>query len=99
MYVEDGHVKGFLALSSEAEIIGLYVTTKAQRTGLGSSLMAHAKDINPCLSMRVFKQNDPAVKFLFNRGFLIGQETPDEYVMQWCDKDQTACKVGDREKP
>lgn len=90
VYVEEGHVRGFLALSSEAMILGIYVAPDAQRTGLGSALMGHAKDQHACLSMRVLKRNDPAVKFLLNRGFALAEETNTEYVMQWTDKNKEA---------
>lgn len=86
VYVEDGRVRGFVSLSSESEIIGLYVAPQAQSTGLGSSLMGHAKGIHPCLSIRVLQQNDPAVKFLLNRGFSLAAEEAGAYVMQWSEK-------------
>ena len=94
VYVEDGHIRGFVALSSEAVILGIYVAPDAQRTGLGSTLMGHAKEQHACLSMRVIKRNDPAVKFLFNRGFKIAEETDTEYVMQWtANNKETACSL------
>ncbi len=93
-YMEDGRICGFLSISAEAEIIGIYVAPEAQRKGLGSSLMGYAKDTNACLKIRVYKQNDPAVKFLFNRGFSLMEETETEYVMHWCDKKNgESCKV------
>jgi len=99
VYVEKGRVRGFLSLSSDDEILGLYVAPEAQRTGLGSSLMGRVKDTSACLSMRVLKQNDPAVKFLFNRGFALMQETDNEYVMYWCDKNRgQGCPVTDEKQ-
>lgn len=97
VFENQSQVKGFLSLSSENEIIAVCVLPDARNTGIGIHLIDHAKQMFPCLSVRCFKPNELAVKFLINRGFVPVSETADAltgypmYTMEWSDKHRMTC--------
>lgn len=98
VYETRGDIKGFISLSSEAEIIAVCVAPDAQRKGIGIRLIEQAKQLYPCLSVTCFKHNETSVKFLLNRGFAPVSEKKDaltgftQYTMDWSAKSNRACK-------
>jgi|GEM_PF-172835 len=92
VYQNRGEIKGFISLSTEAEVIALCVAAHAQHKRIGTRLIDHAKELFPCLSIQCFKQNERSVKFLLNRGFVPALEKPNaqtghaEYTMEWSTK-------------
>ncbi len=102
VYENHGVIQGFISLTSEAEIIAVCVAPGAQHKGIGIRLIDHAKQLYPCLSVTCFKQNENAVKFLINRGFVPVSEKKDtltgytEYTMDWSAKSNKTCKPLDQ---
>ena len=98
VYHDDGGVKGFICVADD-DITALCTLPEAQGRGIGTQLLEHAKVSHACLSIRVFRRNESAVKFLLNRGFVIAKELPAspdsevEYVMEWSLKHKNACAV------
>lgn len=95
---DDGKVRGFISVTDDATITALSVAHDRQYKGIGARLLEQAKASRSCLSTRVFKHNESAVKFLLNRGFVIveenrtGSDKETEYVMEWSAKNRpTAC--------
>ncbi len=90
-------IQGFLSLSAENEIIAVCVLPDARHSGIGIRLIDHAKQLFPCLSVRCFKPNELAVKFLINRGFVPVSEEADAltgypvYTLEWSDKHRMTC--------
>jgi len=98
VYHDDGGVKGFICVTDDV-ITALCTLPEAQGRGIGTRLLERAKESHACMSTRVFKKNESAVKFLLNRGFVITKELPassdaeSEYVMEWSLKHKNACAV------
>jgi len=98
VYENGGKIQGFISLSAETEILALCVKPGAQHTGVGIRLIEHAKRLYPCLSVTCVKQNESAVKFLINRGFVPVAEKPaaqsglSAYTMQWSSKNKASCR-------
>lgn len=98
IYHDDGGVKGFICVTEDV-ITALCTLPEARGRGGGTRLLDRAKETHACLSIRVFKKNESAVKFLLNRGFVIAKELPAspdseaEYVMEWSLKNKAACPV------
>ena len=96
VYTEDGIINGFICLTQDGHILALCVLPKAQRKGIGTNLINHAKQMMPCLSISVYRRNDTAVKFLQGRGFFPEIQKDDEYVMEWSGKSGAAiCRQHD----
>jgi len=71
----DGEVAGFLALGDDM-VEHLYVRPDAQRTGIGSALLAAAKARRPAgLRLWVFQRNEGARAFYAGHGFTELQRT------------------------
>ena len=91
---DDGQVRGFIRITDDVTISALNVDASAQHTGIGTRLLDHAKATRSCLNTRVYKNNESAVKFLLNRGFVISEEIKREnrmeYLMEWSAKNSTA---------
>lgn len=83
VYTSSGHILGFVCFTAEGVILGLCVAPKAQRSGIGTALIDSVKAQFSCLSIRVFRRNDAAVKFLLNRGFFAEIQKNGEYIMEW----------------
>ena len=87
IYHDDGG-KGFICITDDV-ITALCTLPEAQGRGIGTRLLDCAKESHACMSIRVFRKNESAVKFLLNRGFVIAKELPAssdaeaEYVMEW----------------
>ncbi len=102
VYENRGAIQGFISLSSEAEIVAVCVSPGAQHKGIGIRLIDHAKQLYPCLTVKCFKQNETAVKFLINRGFVPASEKKDaltgytEYTMEWSAKSNKTCKIAEQ---
>ncbi len=93
---DNGKVRGFISVTDDATITALSVARDRQYKGIGTRLLEQAKASHSCLSTRVFKHNESAVKFLLNRGFVIaeekrtGSDKETEYVMEWSAKNRPA---------
>ena len=91
---DDGQVRGFIRITDDVTISALHVDANAQHSGIGTRLLDHAKATRSCLNILVYKNNESAVKFLLNRGFVISEEIKREnrmeYLMEWSAKNSTA---------
>jgi GNAT superfamily N-acetyltransferase len=75
--VDDG-VDGLLVLQGN-DVEMLYVHPRAQRTGIGSALLAHAKAVRPGgLALWTFESNLRARQFYEARGFAAVRRTDDD---------------------
>jgi putative acetyltransferase len=71
----DGEIVGFLGLSP-GWVDHLYVEPFAQNGGIGASLLAHAKGLNPAgLQLWAFQRNDGAHRFYVRHGFRVVETT------------------------
>jgi GNAT superfamily N-acetyltransferase len=66
----NGQVTGFAALSGHW-LEHLYVAPDAQGHGIGSALLAQAKEVRPSLSLHVFQLNTGGRRFYERHGFTV----------------------------
>ena len=91
---DDGQVRGFISVTDDTVITAICIAPEVQNQGIGTRLLEHARQTRSCLSIRIYKQNEAAVKFLLNRGFVISEEiraasdTSSEYLMEWSAKNK-----------
>ncbi len=91
---DDGQLRGFISVTDDAVISALCIVPGAHNKGIGTQLLEHVRESRSCLSIRVYKRNESAVKFLLNRGFVISEEikaasdTASEYIMEWSAKNK-----------
>ena len=65
-----GEILGVLAMN-EDEVDRLYIATRAQRQGIGSALLDHAKALSPeGLRLVALQRNTPARRFYEQHGFV-----------------------------
>ena len=76
VYGEDGMVRGFLSLRDSA-LEALFVAPESQGQGVGTRLLAKAKELRPSLRLTVYKENSKGVEFYRKRGFQIREERVD----------------------
>lgn len=98
---DDGQVHGFISVTDDTVITALSIAPDVQNKGIGTRLLDHARQSRSCLSIRVYKHNEAAVKFLLNRGFVISEEiraasdNSSEYLMEWSAKNKPPICTGD----
>ena len=71
VYRKNTDVMGFIGVTDNEYIAGLFVEEKAQSQGVGRKLLTHCKQIYPRLELDVFTANPGAVRFYQNNGFAI----------------------------
>ena len=81
---------GLIGLDPEGDYIaGLFVASEAQAQGIGKQLLDYAKSLRSQLTLRVYQQNERALRFYQREGFQIENEQIDEatgaaeYLMHW----------------
>lgn len=85
----EGKIAGFIGIAEQGYIAGLFVAPERQSGGVGSELVAHAKQRHERLKLSVYIDNEKAVRFYQKQGFAIAEETVNEdtgyreYVMEW----------------
>jgi putative acetyltransferase len=93
-----GDALGFISVINDTEIYGIYVSEAFQGGGIGTQLLRACQNAYPCLTLRVYKENERAVKFFLNRGFSISKESTNEktgrpeYTLGWSTK-STICSI------
>jgi putative acetyltransferase len=70
VYEQKGAIVGFLSLLDN-HIGGLFVAPEQQGEGIGTKLIGHARTLHATLSLDVFEQNAPALRFYERRGFVV----------------------------
>ncbi|MGL5434471.1 MAG: GNAT family N-acetyltransferase [Lachnospiraceae bacterium] len=89
IYQEENIIKGFIGITDNIYIAGLFVRDTCQSQGIGRKLLDHCKNMYSHMELDVFVENAGAVRFYQKNGF-ISVETkmnPDfncnEYHMNW----------------
>jgi ribosomal protein S18 acetylase RimI-like enzyme len=71
----DGEIAGFVGLN-DYEVTHLYVAPHAQRRGIGTAMLEHAKTVSPeRLQLWVFQKNHGARRFYERHGFRLARRT------------------------
>lgn len=84
----DSQPLGLIGLDGDY-IAGLFVSPKEQAQGIGKQLLDYAKSLRSQLTLRVYQQNERALRFYQREGFQIENEQIDEatgaaeYLMRW----------------
>lgn len=88
VYEEKNELLGFIGLQDD-HIAGIFVADKAQGKGIGSKLLAKAKQERKQLSLAVYAKNERALSFYRRADFAVVNDQLDEatgqveYLMQW----------------
>lgn len=88
VYEKNNEIWGFIGLQ-DAYIAGIFVADKAQGKGIGSELLAKAKQQKSQLSLTVYAKNERALNFYQRADFTVVNEQLDEttgqveYLMKW----------------
>ena len=88
VYEKNNEIWGFIGLQ-DTYIAGIFVADKAQGKGIGSELLAKAKQQKSQLSLAVYTKNERALNFFFCADFTVVNEQLDEttgqveYLMKW----------------
>lgn len=89
VYEEDGEIKGFVGITENSYIAGLFVAPAYQSNGIGSRLIEKCKEYYPILRLDVYAKNLKAITFYKKHGFKIEREKVNddtkeiEYTMIW----------------
>lgn len=83
----NGEIAGFIGLNADY-IEGLFVAAKFQGQGTGKALVDHMKNTHGQLSLRVYRNNEKAVRFYKRNGFDFCGEDEMEYGMDWHRQDR-----------
>ena len=88
VYEKNNEIWGFIGLQ-DTYIAGIFVADKAQGKGIGSELLAKAKQQKSQLSLAVYAKNERALNFYQQADFTVVNEQLDEttgqveYLMKW----------------
>ncbi|WP_076149964.1 N-acetyltransferase [Ligilactobacillus murinus] len=88
VYEKNNEIWGFIGLQ-DTYIAGIFVADKAQGKGIGSKLLAKAKQQKSQLSLAVYAKNERALNFYQRADFTVVNEQLDEttgqveYLMKW----------------
>lgn len=88
VYEAENELLGFIGLQAD-HIAGIFVASKAQGKGIGSKLLAKAKQQKQQLSLAVYAKNERALNFYRRADFAVVKEQLDEvtgqveYQMEW----------------
>lgn len=89
VFEQNGLVKGFIGISEELYIAGLFVSQEFQGQGIGKDLLNNAKRKYSRLILNVYPKNEKAFHFYEKSGFSITEEGMDkdtgevEFTMEW----------------
>ncbi|MEK4979777.1 N-acetyltransferase [Bacillus sp. FSL K6-6540] len=85
---ETGQVRGFVSLVGE-DLAALFIDPSRQNQGCGKALLRYAMDLRDTLKLRVYADNQRALRFYAKNGFEHLEETVDpdtgqqEHIMIW----------------
>lgn len=88
VYEHENRITGFVGLDNNY-IAGIFVSPDAQSGGIGKQLLDHVKSLKPELTLKVYQQNEGAVRFYQREDFVVQSEGIDdstgekEYLMTW----------------
>lgn len=89
VYEIDGVVKGFLKMTADNHIKGIYVDRAYRNEGIGSKLLKKCKQEREKLTLEVYLKNEKALEFYKSHGFRYHRHQVDlgpierEFVMKW----------------
>jgi len=93
VYLIDGVVAGFMCITDENYIRGLFVDPKFRSNGIGAELVRYAKEIYSMLDVKIYMKSRSMVSFATHMGFVIDgasmhAETGEiQYNMIWDEND------------
>ena len=88
VYEENEKIRGFVGMTDDY-IAGIFVDNNKQSKGIGKALLEYIKGRYNNLALKVYKDNERAVKFYLRESFVIQEEKIDEntrkveYLMNW----------------
>lgn len=88
----EGALAGFISMVDDY-LAALFVSPAEQGKGYGKILLNYVKNQKETITLKVYQENDHAVRFYQKNGFVIASEAVDEntsskeYVMVWNKKD------------
>ncbi|MBP2027152.1 putative acetyltransferase [Acetoanaerobium pronyense] len=88
VYEENEKISGFAGMTDDY-IAGIFVDNNKQSKGIGKALLEYIKGRYNNLALKVYKDNERAVKFYLRESFVIQEEKIDEntrkveYLMNW----------------
>lgn len=89
IFETDHLIKGFIGISGNDYITGLFVSSEYQKHGIGSQLLKECQKCYPALTLHVYAKNIQAIHFYESYGFhpIEEKENPQtnelELTMQW----------------
>jgi len=92
VYDTNGVVKGFVVITDDAHISGVYVDRAYRREGIGSKLLQKCKEEHDKLTLDVYLKNQKALEFYKKHGFKHFKHRVDsgtierEFVLKWANK-------------
>ena len=88
VFEEEGQLAGFISLVG-GRVCALFIAPGMQRRGIGRYLLENAKNLKGRLSLKVYRENESALRFYEKCGFVAAGEEVDEYtscvqiLMEW----------------
>jgi putative acetyltransferase len=89
IYQDKDEIRGFIGITDNGYIAGLFVSSKFQSQGIGRKLLGHCQQLYQRLELDVFVENERAVNFYKKNGFEIDVKklnphfSHEEYHMIW----------------
>ena len=89
LYIDKHQIKGFISLLGNGYIGALFVKPRYQSQKIGSKLLRYVLRNKTSASLKVYTNNETAIKFYRHHGFKIIQESKDlstqahELIMAW----------------
>ena len=74
---ENGRVLGFIGITEEGYIAGIFVEEQNRSRGVGRLLMERAKQTHHSLFLHVDQKNESAVRFYLREGFVEEERQPE----------------------
>ena len=74
---ENGRVLGFIGITEEGYIAGIFVEEQNRSRGVGRLLMERAKQTHHSLFLHVYQKNESAVRFYLREGFVEEELQPE----------------------
>jgi putative acetyltransferase len=78
VFESEGNIAGFISLVGN-RVCALFVVPEMQGKGIGKALMEYAKSLKGKLFLRVYKENEGALRFYKKCGFEAVGEELDEF--------------------
>ena len=92
IYSENSEISGFIGITDEKYIAGLFVLPDRQSHGIGRQLIEYCQNRYDSLELNVYEKNAKAIEFYKKNGFEIVSKSIDkdtqesEYRMEWIRK-------------